>query len=144
MKIQLLLPLALALPVLSSCGDSVEASDVADNVKNAANSAYESIKDIDVSGLSMDAIKEKGGAALSSITESLGSIKDSADVEKLKAKMEPIIDKLGAMKTKLGASLPNAAELDAAIENIKSKFSGDSKVMESLQPFLDKLKNLVS
>lgn len=144
MKLKSLLPLAFVLPMFASCGDAVEAaSNGTEGLKEMAANGLDGLKDLDISGLSMDAVKEKGGEVVASLTEKLGSLKNVADVDKLKESMLPMLDKVVAMKDKLGASLPGTDALKGAMEKLTSQFSGDSGMMEALKPLLEKLKGLV-
>lgn len=140
---RVLLPLLLLLPVTTSCGDAVDAAEgAAGALKEAAAAAVEKAKNIDVSNMTPDALKDAGGDLMSAIGKQLSSIKDKADVDALKSNLEPIVDKLTAVKDKLGAKLPNSDELKGIVDDVKSKFANDGAVMESLQPMLEKVQSL--
>lgn len=146
-KTKLFLPLALAFPMFTSCGEAVDAASnagdaaasAAGDLADKAGDLMSSLKDIDVSSLGVDKIKDMAGQATGAITEKLGAIKDVDAAQAFKDNMGPVIDKLVAMKDKLGAALPGTEGLKNAITN----FSGDGKIMEILQPIMDKLKSLV-
>ncbi|WP_145198015.1 hypothetical protein [Planctomycetes bacterium Poly30] len=150
MNTKLFLSLALALPMFASCDGAVDAASKAgDSATAAAKGAMDKagdmmgdLKNMDLSSLSMDAIKEKAGQLTSTMTEKLGSIKDVATAEKFKETFGGAADMLSNMKDKLGASLPGMDSLKSAVENLKSQFGADSKVMEVLKPMLEKLSNL--
>lgn len=152
MNTKLFLSLALALPMVASCGDAVDAASKAgDSATAAAKGAMgkagemvDGLKDLDLSSLSMDAIKEKAGQVTSTMTEKLGSIKDAATAENFKETFDGAVSTLSAMKDKLGASLPGTDALKDAVEKLKSSFGEDSKVMEILKPMLEKMTGLFS
>lgn len=152
MKTTLFLSLALALPMISSCGEAVDAASGAGDAAAAATKdmagkagdMMSGLKDIDVGGLSMDVIKEKAAAATAAMTEKLGSIKDVATAENFKETFGGTIAKLIEMKEKLGANLPGTDALMGAVEKLKSSFGADTKVMEVLKPLMEKMSTLFS
>ncbi|MFT5734824.1 MAG: hypothetical protein ACJA2W_003719 [Planctomycetota bacterium] len=156
MKTTLFLSLALALPMISSCGEAVDAASgagdaaaaaakgAADKAGDVAGDMMSGLKDFDISGLSMDAVKAKAAEVTSSMTEKLSSIKDVATAENFKKTFDGSIEKLGEMKKMLGANLPGTDALMDAINKVKTSFGADTKVMEVLKPLMDKMSGLFS
>lgn len=144
-----LLPLALALPMFAGCGEAADAaggatkSAVGDLADSATGDLASKLEGFNIADMGMDEIKAQGGAALMSITERLGSIKDIADVDKLKDSMGPMLDKLMAMKDKLGESLPGTDALKAAVDGLKLKFLGNTEMLNALEPIMEKVKGLI-
>ena len=143
MKTAILLSLALALPMFTSCSQATDAAaaagDAASAVADKAGDMAEGFKMPDLSNMSMDAVKEQAGSMVGTITESLGGIKDLASAEKFKNMAGPMIEGLGKMKEKLGTALPGMDSLKGALANFKP----DGKIAEMLGPILEKLKGLM-
>jgi len=124
---------ALFLGLAASCGDStVDAADLVDKAKDAAG-------DLDLEGLSPDALKGKAEDMIGSVTSGLGDIKDLASAEQIKEKLMPMLDKFGDLKGLLGDKLPDVSSLSTAVDTLKSKFAGNAEIMDALKPLLEKL-----
>ncbi|MEM6672799.1 MAG: hypothetical protein AAF726_08130 [Planctomycetota bacterium] len=143
MKIQAILALSLALPLTVAC----DASDVEAAGQKAAD-AVQSLGDISLdditNNLSVDQIKEMSTSAMNKLTEAFKNIENSEDAQKLKDTAEPMIDKLVAMKDKLGMALPGGDDLEAAMNGLKGQFDADSDIMKMLQPLIDQITALFS
>lgn len=137
------LALAFLLP-LTACGDkTVSAESIADAAKSGIDSLGEGLKGIDLSAMKPEAMMEKAGSMMSSLAGSLGSVKDLASAEALKEKAGPVIDMLGKMKSALGDKMPTMDSVKTAVDALKSKFSGDSAIMDALKPMIEKITGLM-
>ena len=126
MKTTILLSLALALPVFTSCGEATDAAgSMADKAGSMAEKAGEAV--------GIDA-----GSMITKLTEGLGSIKDVASAEKFKSMAGPLVDSLSGMKDKLG-SVPGLDALKSALGSVNM----EGGIGAVIGPIIEKLKGLV-
>jgi hypothetical protein len=129
--------LSLGVLSLGSCGEGdVKASDVVAGASGAAEG-------LDLSKLSPEAMKNKVGELGQTVATKLDEIKDLASAESARAMLDPIAAQLGTLEQSLGANMPALASLQTAIDGITQRLGGDAKIMEVLQPLLDKLTALM-
>lgn len=95
----------------------------------------------DLSKLSMDDLKAEGTKIIGDVTAKLANIKDAASAETIAKELEPMVEYLGRLKDKLAAGF-DLSSLSTAVDTLKAKFTGDTMVMEKLEPLLEKLRNL--
>jgi hypothetical protein len=128
---------ALFLGLGTSCSEgSVEAGSLVDQVAAKTKGA---VGELNLEGLSGDALKGKADEMIAQVTKSLGSIKDLASAEKVKETLMPMVEKFGDLKSMLGENLPDLSSLTKAVNDLKTKFAGNSAVMDSLKPLIEKL-----
>jgi len=155
-----LLPVLLALGLVAGC-NKTDASDTmktpgetakgavdsvkvgADKAAAGAMGAMDSLKNMDFSKMEPAKLAEAGKNVMSDIASRLGNIKDLASAKTVKETLEPMMDKLGSLKTSLNGKLPNMEAVTTAITKLKAEFPSGSEVMNLIKPMLDKLSNLV-
>lgn len=133
MNTKLFLPLVLALPMVASC----------DKAADAANNAQNAVENLDLSKMTPDAIKEKGGEMISGLADKLKNVTDVAGATELAKNWMPKLDDLSKMKDKLGAALPNMDALKGAVDALKTKFAGNEGIMNALKPLLEKIQSMM-
>lgn len=136
--------LALALPLLLACGEDTAGVQAAtkkaiDSAAGAAKEVVDELAEIDLSSLSPAALEEKAGEAYRWLAESLEQVRDSETAQAVAAKLEPVVDELSALATRLGDELPNRDEVADEIDALRERFPPDSRVREVLDPVLEKL-----
>lgn len=156
MKSLRFLPVVLALGLVAGCSKSdasgaaadlsKKAGDVAKGAVESATAAFDGLKNLDLSDITkLDPAKlqDVGKNAMSAIASQLGSISDLASAKNVAGMLEPMMEKLGGLKSALGGKLPSMESVTSAITSLTSKFAGKADIMGVLQPILDKLKGLV-
>lgn len=146
------IPVALALGLALGCSKSEandamkKAGDAAKGAVESATNAFDGLKNIDLSDVTkLDPAKLQGLGkdAMSAIAKQLGSISDLASAKNVAGVIEPMLEKLGSLKTALGGKLPSMEEVSSAISSLTTKFTGKADIMGAIQPVLDKLKALI-
>jgi hypothetical protein len=130
-----------ALVVLSACSrDEVEAK--MDQAHAKASAALEDLENVDLSALSPEALQAKAGEVGEYLSDKLEEIDDKASAERVKANIQPYVDKLVQMKDAIGERMPEMDSLSEAVEDLKARFADNESVMSVIQPLIDKLKAL--
>ena len=136
MMIQRLFPLALALALVAGCGEGgVEAADKA---VEDAKAATQKIVD-DVSNLTMGQVREEAGELMAAMGENLSALKETEEVQRMREALEPMIDRLIALKDRLGTEFEESPELQIAMGKVKEQFREGSEMRTALDPFLQKI-----
>ncbi|MBK9383717.1 MAG: hypothetical protein IPN34_02670 [Planctomycetes bacterium] len=156
MKALLISSCFAALGFLASCSDSESnagngntSKNLLDSAKNLAAQAQDALgkmKDLDVSQLSSmspEKMQELGKSAMGAIATQLDQVKDMASAEKAKGAIDPILEKLGALKGALAGQLPDVSKITEAIQGLQTRLGSNLDVMNALQPLLGKLQGLI-
>jgi hypothetical protein len=151
MNLYRFLPLALAAGLVAGCGDSNTnaaggAGNAAQDLLKQAQGALGDLSNLkleDITKMDTSKLQDLGKSTMDAVVSKLGDVKDLASAESVKGLVEPLLEKLGAVKTALGGKLPNMEELKSTIASLTSKFTDGSDVMNVLKPLLDKLSKLV-
>jgi hypothetical protein len=139
---------------LLSCGDdeshaSNEKGSLLDSAKALTAKAQEAmgkLKDLDVSKLSTmtpEQVQELGKSAMTAVATQLDQVKDKATAENAKQALDPILEKLGALKGALAGKLPDAAQVRSAIQSLQARLGMNGDVMSVLQPVLAQIQGLI-
>jgi hypothetical protein len=145
---------ALVALGLVACGDSEsqasgEKDSLLDSAKVLAGKAAEALrnlKDLDVSKLSTmspEQVQELGKTAMTEVATQLDRVKDKATAENAKQALDPILEKMGALKGALAGKLPDASQVQAAIQSLQARLGMNGDVMSVLQPVLSQIKGLI-
>jgi hypothetical protein len=139
-------PLALAaLAALAACSKA-EVEAKMDKAAENASATFDSLKrefeEIDLSGLSPEALKAKANAAAEALSEKLDEIDSPETAEKVKRAVEPVVDFLNRVKTAIGERMPSMDELQAEVEELRTRIQNDERVRKVLDPLLEKLDRL--
>jgi hypothetical protein len=130
-----------ALVALSACSrEEVEAK--MDQAHAKASAALEDLEHVDLSALSPEAIQQKAGEVGDYLSDKLEEIDDQASAERVKANIQPYVDKLIQMKVAIGERMPDMDSLSDAVDDLKARFADNESVMSVIQPLIDKLKAL--
>lgn len=144
MKVVRSFGVALALFVPVACGKGeVNAGELVDKAKSAAEKGLESIKDLDVSSLTPAKMQEKASEIADQVAAKLKAVHDEASASDAVAQLDPVVDKLKQMKTALAENMPDMGSLRQGIESLKQSLAGNETVMNTLRPLLDKLDSLM-
>jgi hypothetical protein len=139
-------PLALAfLASLAACSRAeVEAKmdKAAENASATLDSLEQELEELDLSGLSPEALGQKAKDAAAALSRKLDEINSPETAEKVKRAVEPVVDFLGRAKTAIGERMPSMDELQAEVEALKERIANDERVKQVLDPLLEKLDRL--
>jgi hypothetical protein len=113
------------------------------SAKELAKSAQGAAESLDLSKLTPDAMKEKAGELMKTITTQLDEIKDRASATSAASVIGPLAEQLTQLKSTLGANLPDMGALRTAVEGLAKKFALDQDVMGVLKPLMEKLQGLL-
>ena len=130
-----------ALVALAACSrEEVEAK--MDQAHAQASAALEELEQVDLSALDPEALQAKAGELGQYLSDKLEEIDDRASAERVKATIQPYVDKLVQLKHAIGERMPEMDSLSDAVDDLKARFADNESVMSVLQPLIDKLKAL--
>lgn len=151
-KFSALVPL-LALGLVA-CGESEsqasgDKGSMLDSAKALAGKAQEQLgklKDLDVSKLSTmtpEQVQELGKTAMTAVATQLDQVKDKATAENAKQALDPLLEKLGALKGALAGKLPEVSQVQTALQSLQARLGMNGDVMSLLQPVLAQIQGLI-
>jgi hypothetical protein len=156
MKALLLSTCLAAAAFLASCsdsesdaGDTNSTKNLLDSAKNLAAKAQDAlgkVKDLDVSqisSMSPEKMQELTKSAMAAVATQLDQVKDLASAEKAKGAIDPILEKLAALKGAFAGQLPDASKITQAIQDLQTRLGSNLDVMNALQPLIGKLQGLI-
>jgi uncharacterized protein YaaN involved in tellurite resistance len=120
-------------------------SEAAKQIAREAREALSRIADLDVGKLvekTPDELEALGSSAMTAIAAQLDAVKDHATAERARSLIEPLLDKLAALKNALRGHLPDAAKVYDAMQSMAARVG--TEVMAVLQPLVTRLQNLAS
>ncbi|MBL8896851.1 MAG: hypothetical protein JNM84_04455 [Planctomycetes bacterium] len=133
----------------SNAGNDNTTKNLLDSAKNLAAKAQDAlgkVKDLDVSQLSSmspEKMQELGKSAMAAVATQLDQVKDLASAEKAKGTIDPLLEKLAALKGALAGQIPDASKITEAIQGLQTRLGSNLDVMNALQPLLGKLQGLI-
>lgn len=145
MKLLPLLPvLAVTLPLVTSCEDvKVKASDAMEAAAAGLERLAEEVRDLDLSGLSPEALREKGKELVDGLSDQLRELKDSDQARLLGDKLQIVVEKLEEARGRLGEQLPDARQLREASTGLRERARENPELEGIVQPLLDRIDQLL-
>ena len=138
-----LLPALPLLFALTSCDQAkVKASEALDGASQALSQLADSVEELDLSGLSPEAIGQKGRELAEAAATQLGEIRDSETARRVVTALEPVVDKLHAARELIGEHMPSMAELQEAALALEERVAGDEGLRGIVQPLIEKIERL--
>jgi hypothetical protein len=130
----------LCIGLAGACSEQ-QAKEQAQTAKDAAATAA---SHVDLTKLSPEKLKETASSLVADLSAKLQAIKDEAGAKDLVKQFQPVVDQLVSLKSTMAANMPDMASLKKAVSDVTAKFANDPKIMQALQPLIDKLKTLVA
>ena len=110
---------------------------------DAADRVGDRLSDLDLSGLTPQALRDHAENMVSNVSDKLGEIRDTESATRIRDELQPTIDKLAEIKGKLAAELPDSTTLSNAVADLKERFADQPAVMQVLTPLIAKIETLL-
>ncbi len=105
-------------------------------------SAKQSVGDAAKSGSA--AFQAEATNLMAKVRAQLEGIADLPSAQAARAKLEPVLEQLGALRSKFKGKLPGVETLQPVIDTLEAKFPVGTPVRDAVQPVLDRVATLLN